>query len=398
MSRTITPEQIIYLDNNATTCVDPVVLEAMLPYLSDFYGNPSSVYRFGSQVATALETAREQSAALINASPEEILFTSCGTESDNAAIASALRLDRDRPHVVISAVEHSAVIKQAEALARQGHPVTLVPVDSTGQLDLDELRKAVTDETAIVSIMWANNETGVLFPIREIAEIAHAEGALFHTDAVQVPGKLAIDVTELGVDFLSLSGHKLHCPKGVGVLYANKRRRFHPYLIGGGQEYGKRGGTENVASIVAFGKAAELAAASLDHEQTHVRPLRDQLESGILDRIPGTSINGDPENRLPNTTNIAFEGIEGEGLLILLDQKNICASAGSACTTGSLTPSHVLTAMGCSADRARSSLRFSLSRFNTTDEISTALDVIEASVAKLRSLRPEPSSPVAMAG
>jgi cysteine desulfurase len=381
------PKDLIYLDSNATTQVDPRVLEAMLPYLRDFYGNPSSLYRFGAQVTKAISTAREQLAALLHCSPAEILFTSCGTESDNAAIASALLIDRDRQEIVTTSVEHSAVVKQCDFLAKQGIPVRRLSVDGEGQLDLQALEKALTDETAILSVMWANNETGVLFPIEEIGEIAKRKGVLFHTDAVQAIGKIPCNLAELPVQYLSLSGHKLHAPKGIGALYVRNRARFHPYLLGGGQEHGKRAGTENVASIVALGKAAELALASLEEENTVVKNLRDTFEKGVLTRISGTRVNGGNAPRLPNTSSIVFEGVEAEGILMLLDKEGVCASAGSACTTGSLTPSHVLTAMGLSPEQARGSVRFSFSRFNTMEEVERALAILEKAIAKLRGLR-----------
>jgi cysteine desulfurase len=377
---------LIYLDNNATTRVDPAVVEEMMPYLTEFYGNPSSGYRFGAQVGEALDRARERVAALLGCEPGEILFTSCGTESTNAALNSALLMDRDRQHIVTTRVEHSATLKHCETLARRGHEVTWLGVDSAGQVDLAELEKAIRSDTAIVSMMWANNETGVLFPIEEIAALVRAKGALFHTDAVQVIGKLPVRLAELPINFLSLSGHKLHCPKGVGALYVNRRTRFHPYLIGGGQEGGKRAGTQNVASIVALGKACELAGEFMEHEATEVRAMRDQFEAGVLARIEGVEVNGDREHRLPNTSNLAFADIDSEAVLMLLDQRGICCSSGSACTTGSIHASHVLKAMGFSDTRARSSLRFSFSRFNTADDVNRALDALQQVIGKLRAL------------
>lgn len=378
---------IIYLDNNGTTAVDPAVIAEMMPYLTDFYGNPSSAYGFGSQVKEAVEIARAQVAALLGCIPGEIIFTSCGTESSNAAIQSALAIDPDRQHIVTSTVEHSAIIKHGEALARRGIEVTWLPVDEFGQIDLADLENAVREDTAIVSLMWANNETGVLFPIEKAAEIARAKGALFHTDAVQAVGKIPINLANSKINFLSVSGHKLHCPKGVGVLYANRKSRFNSFLMGGGQENGKRAGTENVPYIVALGKAAELAGAAMVEENVEVKALRDHFENTLLTALDGIEVNGDRENRLPNTSNVAISGIESEALLILLDQKNICCSGGSACTTGSLSPSHVLTAMGFSTERARSSIRFSFSRYNTKEEVDRALEIIIATVRKLRSLK-----------
>jgi len=375
---------LLYLDNNATTQVDPAVLEAMMPFLSGEYGNPSSAYGFGRRAAKAIETAREQVAALIGCEAREVLFTSCGTESNNSAIASALANDPDRQHIVTTAVEHSAIIKHGEALAKRGYEVTWLGVGPDGQIDLGELERAIRPDTAIVSTMWANNETGVLFPIPEIAEIVRSKGALFHTDAVQAVGKVPVNLAALKINFLSLSGHKLHCPKGVGALYINRRTRFNPFLFGGGQEEGRRAGTENVASIVGLGKAAELAAAAMEREEREVRALRDRFEEAILARVPGAQVNGDRVHRLPNTSNLAFEGVDSEAVLMLLDREGVCCSAGSACTAGSIHPSHVLRAMGCSTDRARSSLRFSFSRFNTGEETARAVELIIGVIEKLR--------------
>jgi len=383
---------MIYLDSNATTQVDPAVVEAMMPYLTELYGNPSSVYSFGSRVSKAVETARGQVAALLGCEPREIVFTSCGTEADNAAIASALAIDPDRQHVVTTAVEHSAIIKQCETLAKRGVEVTLLGVDSKGQIDLEELRRVVRSDTAVVSIMWANNETGVVFPIEEIAAIVREKGAFFHTDAVQAVGKIPMNLADSKINFLSLSGHKLHCPKGVGALYVNRRSRFNPFMIGGSQEGGRRGGTENVASIVALGKAAELAGQALGHEATVVRAMRDRFEESVLSRIEGVSVNGDREQRLPNTTSLAFEGVDSEAVLMLLDKEGVCCSAGSACTAGSINPSHVLKAMGYSNAHARSSLRFSFSRFNTEDEVDRALEILCGVIAKLRAASVRPTS------
>jgi cysteine desulfurase len=377
-------DELIYLDNNATTRIDPAVVEEMMPFLTSSYGNPSSAYRFGRVVADAIGTARERVAALLGCEPGEIIFTSCGTESTNNAIASALRMDRDRQHVVTTRVEHSATLKTCDSLAKRGQPITWLGVNAEGQIDLAELDHAINDETALVSIMWANNETGVMFPIGEIAEIVRAKGAAFHTDAVQVVGKVPFRISDLNVNFLSLSGHKLHAPKGVGVLYVNKRTKFFPYLTGGGQEGGRRAGTENVASIVALGKACELAAAGIAHEGTEVKAWRDDFESALLERIPGARVNGDRINRLPNTTSIAFEGVESEAMLIMLDQRGLCCSAGSACTTGQHEPSHVLRAMGFDDSRARSSLRFSFSRFNRRAEVSRAVELVEQCAARVR--------------
>ena len=375
---------IIYLDNNATTRVDPAVVEEMLPYLTEFYGNPSSGYRFGQQVGKALDQARERVAGLLGCAPGEIVFTSCGTESTNAAINSALLMDRDRQHIVTTRVEHSATLKHCETLAKRGHEVTWLHVDEHGQIDLAELEKAIRPDTAIVTVMWANNETGVLFPIHEIAEIVRKKHALFHTDAVQAVGKIPINLDHAKINFLSLSGHKLHCPKGVGVLYVNRRTKFAPYLIGGGQENGKRAGTQNVTGIVGLGKACEVAGEFLEHETTVVRGLRGAFENGVLERVEGTQVNGDAEHRLPNPSNLSFEGIDSEGALMLLEQHHICCSSGSACTTGSVHASHVLKAMGFSDERARASLRFSFSRFNTSAEVEKALEIVPKVIGKLR--------------
>ena len=384
----MTQPPIYYFDNNATTRVAPEVVDAMIPFLREYWGNPSSTYVFGRQVGEHVDQARARVAALINAEPREIVFTSCGTESNNSAIHSALVTQPEKRHVLTTAVEHSANTKFCELLQKRGYPVTFLPVAPDGALDLQRLEESIRPDTAIVSVMWANNETGILFPVKEIAAICRRKGVLFHTDAVQTPGKLKIDVRELDVDFLSLSAHKLHAPKGIGLLYVKRRVKYQPYVVGGGQERGRRGGTENVASIVAFGRAAELALASLPDENTRVRALRDRLEDGILGTIPATSRNGAKEPRLPNTSNLAFEGVEAEGILMLLDQAGICASSGSACTTGSLDPSHVLTAMGCSAARARSSIRFSLGIYNTDAEVEHVLKHLPGIIAKLRANSP----------
>jgi len=373
-----------YFDNNATTRVAPEVIDAMLPFLKEYWGNPSSAYHFGHQVAKHIEDARAKVAALINADPREVIFTSCGTESNNSALHSALVSHPDKRHVLTTAVEHSANIKYCTFLQKQGYAVTFLPVEADGSLDLHLLEKSIRPDTAIVSVMWANNETGVIFPIEEIAAICRSKGVPFHTDAVQTPGKLKLDVQDVGVDFLSLSAHKLHAPKGIGLLYVKKRTKYHPYVIGGGQERGRRGGTENVANMVAFGRAAEMAVATFQEENTRVRALRDKLETGLLSNIPGTIRNGSKESRLPNTSNIAFEGVEAEGILLLLDQAGICASSGSACTTGSLDPSHVLVAMGCSAARARGSIRFSLGIYNREEEIDHALKQLPEIIKRLR--------------
>ena len=378
--------KIYYFDNNATTRVAPEVLEAMLPFLTEFWGNPSSSYQFGHQLARHIEGAREKVAALINAEPREIIFTSCGTEGNNSAIHSALATHPTKRHVVTTSVEHSANIKFADYLRKQHYEVTLLPVDSDGSLDIHLLEKSIRPDTAIVSVMWANNETGVLFPIEEISAICRSKDVLFHTDAVQVPGKLKVDVRELGVDFLSMSAHKLHAPKGIGALYIKHHTRYQPYVIGGGQERGRRGGTESVADIVGFGRAAELALANLKDEQTRVKQLRDRMEQGIMKTIPDTLRNGDRDARLPNTSNLSFGGTEAGDILKAFDHVGICASSGSACTTGSLEPSHVLIAMGTTAARARGSIRLSLGIYNTAADVDYLLEHVPPIIAKLRAL------------
>ncbi|MBR2000190.1 MAG: cysteine desulfurase NifS [Lentisphaeria bacterium] len=379
---------IIYLDNNATTCVAPEVFEAMTPYLTEFYGNPSSIHRFGGQLAAKVEEARAQLGALIGAQNSEIIFTSCGTESDTTAIRSALSICPKRRKVVISKVEHPAVLNLGKELERNGYKVSIIPVDAKGRLDMDRAREMIDSETAVVSVMWANNETGNIQPVIELGELARKNGALFHTDAVQAVGKVPMNLAELPIDMLSLSGHKFHAPKGIGALYVKRGVRFHPYIIGGHQEHGRRAGTENLASIVGLGKAAELALANIGHENTAVRALRDKLEQGVLASIPSVRINGDVEHRLPNTANISFEYIEGESILMLLDMHNICASSGSACTTGSLEPSHVLRAMGVPYTAAHGSIRFSFSRYNTEAEVDRVLEVLPPVIARLREISP----------
>jgi cysteine desulfurase len=382
-------QPIYYFDNNATTRVAPEVVDAMVPFLREFWGNPSSLYAFGKQLAKHIEIAREKVATLINAEPREIIFTSCGTESNNSAIHSALATHPQKRHVVTTSVEHSANIKFCAHLKKMGFDVTLLPVESDGTLDIHLLEKSIRHDTAIVSVMWANNETGVLFPIEEIAAICRSKHVLFHTDAVQVPGKLKIDVKDTGVDFLSLSAHKLHAPKGVGLLYVKRGVKYQPYVIGGGQEHGRRGGTENVASIVGFGRAAELAVSHLRDENVRVRALRDKLENGILKNIPAVVRNGAKDERLPNTSNLSFDGVEAEGILLLLDELGICVSSGSACTSGSLDPSHVLVAMGCSPARARGSIRFSLGTYNTDTEVDFVLKQLPGIITRLRAHSPK---------
>jgi len=381
-------EQIVYLDNNATTQLDPAVLDEMLPFLTTHYCNPSSGYALARRVRGAIDLARERVAALFGCEPTEIVFTSGGTESNNAAINSALQLDPLRQHVVTTSVEHSATRRHCEHIAQRGNAVAFARVDSDGNLDLDEVASSITGATAIVSIMWANNETGVIFPIERLAELARGKSALFHTDAVQAAGKIRIRLADSPINFLSLSAHKLHGPKGVGALYINRRSAFHPLLIGGGQENSRRAGTENVASIVGFGKAAECAAAAMHDEATRVRAMRDRFESAMLERIPQTFVNGGLEARLPNTTNLAFLGIEADAALMMLDRHQICCSAGSACRTGSLDSSHVLRAMNLGDERARGSMRFSFGRFNTDRDVDKAIEIVPRVMTKLRGLSP----------
>jgi cysteine desulfurase len=385
----ISREQIIYLDNNATTQLDPAVIEEMLPFLTEYFGNPSSGYAFGRQVRQAIDLARERVAALLSCEPGEIVFTGCGTESNNAAVNSALQLDPARQHVVTTAVEHSATRRHCEAISHRGGSVTVIGVDGEGHLDLAELENAITPQTAIVTAMWANNETGVLFPVDEIAEIARRKRVLFHTDAVQIVGKIPICLADSTINSLSLSAHKLHGPKGVGALYVNKRCAFKPSLIGGGQENNRRAGTENVASIVALGKAAECASAALMEEATRVRAMRDRFEIGVREKVPETFVNGDLEVRLPNTSNLSFGGIESDAALMLFDRHQLCCSAGSACRTGLPEASHVLRAMKLSPERTRGSMRFSFGRFNTDADVDKALEIIPRVIGRLRELAPD---------
>jgi cysteine desulfurase len=376
------------MDNNATTRTAPEVVEAMVPYFSTYYGNPSSMHYFGGQVAKEVQEARSRVAALIGADPAEIVFTGCGTESDNAAIWGTLNSYPEKKHLITTRVEHPAVLNLANYLSKRGYRVTLLPVDREGRLDLDQLTAAITDETAVVSVMWANNETGVAFPIEDIVEIVKSRGAVFHTDAVQAVGKIPIDLSRTPVDLLAFSGHKLHAPKGIGVLYIRRGTRFTPFIIGGHQEKGRRGGTENVPYIIGLGQACALAQAHLTEENQRVRLLRDRLEQGILERIPGVLINGDRGNRLPNTLSVSFEYVEGESILLLLSNLGICASSGSACTSGSLEPSHVLRAMGVPFTAAHGSIRFSLSVYNSKEEIEYVLEQLPPIIDRLRAISP----------
>ena len=380
----------IYLDNNATTRVDPAVVEAMLPFFSDQFGNASSTHAFGASVAGALKTARKQLQALLgSAHDHEIVYTSGGTESNNTAILSALEAQTDRDEIVTSAVEHPAILQLCQHLEKTGRAkVRYIGVDSLGRLDLDAYRAALSDKVAIVSIMWANNETGTIFPVEGLADLAKGVGALFHTDAVQAVGKTPMCLKDSAIDMLSLSGHKLHAPKGVGALYVKRGVRFKPLLRGGHQERGRRAGTENVPGIVALGKAAELAIQHMADEQSRVKDLRDRLEKAILQTVPNCFVNGDRHDRLPNTSNIAFEFVEGEAILLHLTRAGVAASSGSACTSGSIEPSHVLLAMDIPVTAVHGSIRFSLSRDNSVEDVNRVIEVMPAIIEKLRALSP----------
>ena len=378
----------IYMDNNATTKVADEVIEEMMPYFGQLYGNPSSIHTFGGQVGKKIVEARQRVASLIGCQPEEIIFTSCGTESDNTAIRGALSLSGVKRKIVTTRVEHPAVVGTCRKLENEGYMLVEVGVDKDGNLDMDELRDSIDDNTAIVSIMYANNETGVIFPIHEIAEFVKSKGILFHTDAVQAVGKIPINLAESNIDLLSISGHKLHAPKGVGVLYVRKGTRISPFMLGGHQESGKRAGTENVPGIIALGKACQLAGDNIVDENTRVKNLRDKLEKAILTSCPDSFVNGNTKDRLPNTTNISFEYIEGEAILLMMNKFGICASSGSACTSGSLEPSHVLRAMGVPFTAAHGSIRFSLSRYNTEQEIDFVAEKMAPIVNRLRELSP----------
>lgn len=379
----------IYLDNNATTACDPAVVSAMLPFFTEQFGNPSSMHSFGNKVGFALKEARAKVQALLGAEHDsEIVFTSCGTESDSTAILSALKAQPGRNQIITTAVEHPAILTLCEHLEKEGYAITRLGVDKRGRLDMDEYRAALGPRTAIVSAMWANNESGTIFPVEQMAELAHAVGAQFHTDAVQAVGKIAIDLKKTKIDMLSLSGHKLHAPKGVGVLYLRRGTRYRPLLRGGHQERGRRAGTENAASIVGLGVACEQALQHMAYENTEVKRLRDRLEAGILAAVPRCFPTGDVTNRLPNTSNIAFEFIEGEAILLLLNKAGIAASSGSACTSGSLEPSHVMRAMCIPYTAAHGTTRFSLSRYNTEAEMDRVIAAVPPIIAQLRKLSP----------
>ena len=366
----------------------PEVLEVMVPYFSEYYGNPSSMHFFGGQVQKKVDEAREKVADFLGAEPSEIVFTSCGTESDNAAILGTLDSYPEKRHLISTRVEHPAVGNVSTYLGRKGYRITELSVDREGRLDLDELRESLTDQTTLVTIMYANNETGVIFPIEEIGEIVKSKGISFHTDAVQAAGKIPLDMKKSRLDMLSISGHKLHAPKGIGVLYIRKGTKFSPFLIGGHQEKGRRGGTENVPYIIGLGKACELAKRHLDEENTKVRALRDYLETKILEKIPNTLVNGDRLHRLPNTVSVSFEYVEGESILLLLSDLGICASSGSACTSGSLEPSHVLRAMGVPFTAAHGSIRFSLSIYSTKEEMDYVIEHLPPIIQRLRDISP----------
>jgi cysteine desulfurase len=380
----------VYLDNNATTKVDERVVAAMLPYFTEQFGNPSSIHSFGASVGGAVRTARKQLQTLLGAEfDHEIVFTSGGTESDNMAILSAMEAMPDRDEIITSKVEHPAVLAVCEHLEKTGRAtVHYIGVDSFGRLDLEAYRAALSERTALVTLMWANNETGTIFPIEGLAEMAKDVGALFHTDAVQAVGKVPISLKGSAIDMLSLSGHKLHAPKGVGALYVKRGVRFKPLLRGGHQERGRRAGTENTPGIVALGKAAELAIEAMADEQIRVKALRDRLEAGILQRVPNCFVNGDKYDRLPNTCNVAFEFVEGEAILLHLTRAGIAASSGSACTSGSLEPSHVLRAMNIPFTAAHGSIRFSFSRDSVEEDVDAVIDVLPGIMEKLRALSP----------
>jgi cysteine desulfurase len=385
-------DELIYLDNNATTPLDPAVIEEMMPFLTKWYGNPSSGYAFAAKARKAVDLARERLAALLGCEPPEIVFTSGGTESNNAVIHSALQFALLGKHVITSAVEHSAVLRPCQDLEKRGGAVTFLGVDQDGNLDLAKFEAAIRPETALVSTMWANNETGVLFPVEKIADVCRRKGVLFHTDAVQAVGKIPMRLRDTAINLLSLSAHKLHGPKGVGALYVNRQTRFSPLIAGGSQENGRRGGTENVAGIVGLGKAAELACKYLAEENCNIRSIRDRFEKSVLEAVSGASVNGTGAARIPNTSSLSFEGIESFSALILLDRHGICCSAGSACRTGSQEASHVLRAMNPKGDGARRSLRFSFSRFNTEAEIDRAIETVPKVIEKLR----QPAAPRAV--
>lgn len=379
----------IYFDNNATTACDPAVVAAMLPFFTEQFGNASSIHSFGNQVGQAVKAARAQVQALLGAEHDsEIIYTAGGTESDNTAILSALKAQPERNQIITTAVEHHAILALCEQLEKDGYFVHKLRVDKRGRLDMDEYKSLLNDRVAIVSAMWANNETGTIFPVEEMAELAHAQGIQFHTDAVQAVGKIPIDLKRSKIDMLSLSGHKLHAPKGIGVLYLRRGTRFRALMKGGQQERGRRPGTENAPAIIGLGCAAEMAMQSMQVEERELRYLRDKLEKGILAQVPSAYPTGDLHNRLPNTSSIAFEFVEGEGILLLLNKLGIAASSGSACTSGSLEPSHVMRAMGIPYTAAHGTIRFSLSRYNTLAEVERVIEAVPPIIAQLRKISP----------
>ncbi len=378
----------IYLDNNATTCVAQEVWDEIEPYFCELYGNPSSMHAFGGQIADKIKEARQRVADLLVCDPSEIIFTGCGTESDNAAIKGALAAHPHKRKIITTRVEHPAVLSVCRDRENHGYTVVELGVDREGRIDLAELESNLTDDTALVTIMYANNETGVVFPMEEIAQMVSSRGIVFHTDAVQAVGKIPLNLSSSKFDLLSLSGHKLHAPKGVGVLYVRKGTRLAPFMLGGHQERGRRAGTENVPGIIGLGKACQLAQASFDIEHKQVRNLRDRLEAAVLQDCPDAILNGHKQNRLPNTTNISFEYVEGEAILLMLNQFGICASSGSACTSGALEPSHVLRAMGVPFTAAHGSIRFSLSRYTTKQEVDLVVEKLPPIINRLRELSP----------
>lgn len=382
-------KRIIYADNNATTKVSPEVLQEMLPYFSELYGNPSSAHSFGGQIAKKLNLAKERIAVLIGAdSISEIRRTSGGTESDNTAINSALIANPEKKHIITTKVEHPAVLNYCKHLEKKGYSVTYLGVDEAGCLNLDELQNSISDNTALITVMWANNETGVIFPIEKIAEISRSKGVLFHTDAVQSAGKININLKKNNIDMLSISGHKLHAPKGIGALYINRKIKFKPLIIGGHQESGRRGGTENTASLIGLGKSCEIAVKNIEYENNAVKKMRDTLEKNLTQKIELTKVNGSAAERLPNTLNISFKNVEGESILLYLNEAGICASSGSACTTGSLEPSHVLMAMNVPFEFAHGSIRFSLGKYNTDEDIEYISDIVPGVIKRLREMSP----------
>ncbi len=383
-------EKGIYFDNNATTPVAPEVVAKMVPLLTEHFGNPSSMHSFGARAGDEVAAAREKVMSLVGATlPTEIVFTGGGSEADNLAITGTLKAFPDKRHLITTAVEHPAVLGLCRDLEkRQGYEVTYLQVDGQGHLDLAELRDSLRDDTAIVSIMMANNETGVIFDVAAAGEIVKEKGAIFHVDGVQATGKLPLDLQRAPIDLFSLSGHKLHASKGVGALYVHKGTKLRPLIVGGHQERGRRAGTENVAALAGMGVACDLAAAHIQNENTTVRALRDRLEQGLLAAVPDCQANGDPDNRLPNTSNISFQYIEGEGILLLLDRVGVAASSGSACTSGSLEPSHVLRAMGLPFTLTHGSIRFSLSRYNTADEVDYVVQALPPIIERLRLITP----------